>query len=179
MKSLNSYINEKMVFNSSNANSKKTIKVKRIEELQTIIKTMLINNKDGILDLTHIDVSGITSFNELFKDKHNITSIDISTWETNELESCVSMFEGCINLKEVNISNFNTKNLQSMKKMFKNCVELENIGNINNWNISSLKDASWAFYLCEKLNMNITSLNLESNGVKTFNINKYANGIKI
>lgn len=178
MKSLNSYINEKMVFNSSNAN-KKTLKVNSIEQLKTIIKTMLINNKDGILDLNHIDVSGITSFDELFKDKHNLTTIDISTWETDKLESCVSMFEGCINLKEVNISNFNTKNLQSMKKMFKNCVELENIGNINNWNISSLKDASWAFYLCGKLNINITSLNLESNGVKIFNINKYADGIKI
>lgn len=178
MKSLNSYINEKMVFNSSNANSKK-IKVKSIEQLKTIIKTMLIGNKDGILDLNHVDVSGITSFDELFKDKHNLTSIDISTWETNELESCISMFEGCTNLIEVNISDFNTKNLQSMKKMFKDCVELENIGDINNWNISSLKDASWAFYSCGKLNMNITSLNLESNGVKTFNINKYADGIKI
>lgn len=179
MKSLNNYINEKMLFNSNTANSKKIIKANTLEELNTLIKASLTNCKDGVLDLNHIDVSSITSFNNLFKDKQNIKVIYIDNWETDELISCESMFEGCVNLEEVNISNFNVKNLQSMKKMFKDCIELTNIGNISNWNISSLKDASWAFYSCEKLKLNITDLDLVSNGVKTFNINKYTEHIKI
>lgn len=180
MKSLNNYIFEKMVFTSKTANIKKTIKVNSLEELSNLVKMYLTNmkDKDDVLDLNHIDVSSITSFNNLFKDK-NIVNVDISSWNTENLETCDSMFEGCINLKEVNISNFNTRKLRSMSKMFKDCIELTDIGDINYWDISELKNASWAFYSCEKLKLNITALNLANNGVKTFNINKYTEYVKI
>ena len=43
------------------------------------------------------------------------------------------MFSGCAGLKELNLSNFNTDNVQDMCGMFSNCSSLENL-NISNFN---------------------------------------------
>ena len=43
------------------------------------------------------------------------------------------MFSYCAGLKELNLSNFNTDNVQDMCGMFSNCLSLENL-NIPNFN---------------------------------------------
>ena len=48
------------------------------------------------------------------------------------------MFDGCENVKDVDLSSFNTKNLESMKFMFSSCSNLENI-NLSNFDIKILK----------------------------------------
>lgn len=178
MKSLITCISEKLLLNKNKKAKEKIIPSTR-EELDRLIKISITNHKDlnDILDLNHIDVSKITQFDKLFKDTR-LQKLDISSWETSQVTTFESMFEGNIYLTEVDLSNFNTSSLISMKKMFKDCIVLENIGDLQYWNIKNLKDASWAFYSCENLKLDLSDLHLISNGVKTFNINKYTN-IKI
>ena len=60
------------------------------------------------------------------------------------------MFSGCENLKYLDISNFNTKNVEFMDGMFKNCKSLKSL-NLNNFDISNVYNLYAVFYNCQNL----------------------------
>ena len=47
------------------------------------------------------------------------------------------MFKNCPKLKEINLSNFNTSNVNDMSFMFSECTSLEEL-NISNFNINNV-----------------------------------------
>ena len=61
-----------------------------------------------------------------------------------------SMFNNCFNLINLDISNFNTKNVNNMSLMFSNCYNLINL-DINNFNTENVKDMSYMFNNCSNL----------------------------
>ena len=63
------------------------------------------------------------------------------------------MFYGCSSLTNINLSNFNTNNVNDMSYMFYVCSSLTNI-NLSNFNIIYVIDASGMFNGCKKLNKN-------------------------
>ena len=68
------------------------------------------------------------------------------------------MFEGCSNLTTLNLSHFNTTNVQYMNKMFLNCTNLESLY-FSNINSESLGTMHRMFYNCKSLKyLNIYSL---------------------
>ena len=59
------------------------------------------------------------------------------------------MFGQCTPLKEIDLSNFNTQNVEKMGFMFSECEELI-IVNLSNFNISKA-DIHAMFYQCKKI----------------------------
>ena len=57
------------------------------------------------------------------------------------------MFDGCTSLKEINLSNFNTNNVNDMRGMFCRCSSLKEI-NIPNFNTNYFANMSSMFYGC-------------------------------
>ena len=48
----------------------------------------------------------------------NLTSLDLSSFQTENVISMKSMFNSCSSLKQLDLSNFNTKNCYSFGSMF-------------------------------------------------------------
>ena len=67
------------------------------------------------------------------------------------------MFYGCSFLKELNLSNFNTNNVNNMKGMFWGCSALKLL-NLNNFNTNNVTDMSYMFGGClDELKLKIKS----------------------
>ena len=55
------------------------------------------------------------------------------------------MFAGCHSLENINLSNFNTQNVNDIHSMFKRCCSLTNI-NLSNFNTQNVKDMDYMFF---------------------------------
>lgn len=88
--------------------------------------------------------------NGMFKGWRNIKTLDLSMFNTEEVNSLDMMFCDCANLESVNLSSFNTPNLQGMAGMFQNCRSLKSV-NLSSFNFSSLFNDSHHVAPCESL----------------------------
>ena len=50
-----------------------------------------------------------------------MASLDLSNFDTRNVERMNNMFSGCSSLTSLDISNFETYNLENMNEMFSNC----------------------------------------------------------
>ena len=64
-----------------------------------------------------------------------------------------NMFKGCSSLKSIDLSSFNTTNVNNMARMFSHCSSLESIdlSSFNTTNANNVKDMSWMFWGCSSL----------------------------
>ena len=61
------------------------------------------------------------------------------------------MFENCSNLTTIDLSNFNTQSVKSLSKMFKGCSHLKTIYVNSNWDYDNLEDSENMFSNCTNL----------------------------
>jgi len=181
MKSLNTYINEKLVLNKDTF-KKPSYKYfpKDKKELIKIIDSIVISDyKDDnskIIDLNVIDTSEITDMSEIFLEYKDY-KIDVSNWNTSNVMTMTNMFEyskisdiigienwdvsnvkymigmfnHCINIEYLNLSLWNVKKLMFAGVMFDECKNLKSIGDISDWNVKKLLNTTGMFYGCKKL----------------------------
>ena len=57
------------------------------------------------------------------------------------------MFWRCKKLESLDLSGWDTSNVQSMSGMFYNCSRLGSL-DLSGWDTSNIKDMSWVFYEC-------------------------------
>ena len=57
------------------------------------------------------------------------------------------MFSGCNSLEYLDLTNFDTSNVEYMEGMFCGCLQLKEIKGINNFNTSQIKNMSYMFFL--------------------------------
>ena len=80
------------------------------------------------LDITGIDINNAKFLDFLFEGDSQLEKIiGFNFIKADNAISCDSMFSGCSNLKELDLSNFNTKNIESMPKMFYGCSSLKSL----------------------------------------------------
>ena len=148
-----------------------------ITSLQNFFSHNFDKNVDFLksIDLSHCDLSQVTSFYRAFysmnclesiKFPKNISSvldlgnmlyfapilrsIDLSSFDTSLVTDMERMFEKCRALRSLNLSNFNTSSVITMQRMFYECLSLETI-DISNFNTSSCREMAALFYNCIKL----------------------------
>ena len=141
MKSLKSYIQEKLVIKKNKATNYKYFP-KTKEELKDIISKRI---KDGgnKVNLNDIDTSKITDMSNLFeKTKFNG---DISNWNVSNVNDMGEMFWGCKNFNS-DISNWNVSNVTNMNDMFDGCVIFNK--DISAWDVSNVKNTNKTFLAC-------------------------------
>ena len=170
MKTLNQYIQEKLIINKDYSDN--TIVVKSFDELRKIIKDRYNKlgggTKDNPIDFNDIDVSNISSFcndkskgmfgRGLFEDTY-FKYIDISDWDVSNIKSMRLMFHHCEKLKSVgDISKWNVSNVTDMNRMFCHCEYLNQ--NISNWDVSNVTDMAFMFCNCVYFNQDISKWNV-------------------
>ena len=63
----------------------------------------------------------LTSTYYMFYGCYSLESINLSSFNTNNVTNMICMFSGCSSLKSIDLSLFNTKNVTNMNYMFKGC----------------------------------------------------------
>ena len=93
----------------------------------------------------------------MFWNCRNLSSLDLTNFNTTKVENMFGMFFDCENLSSLVISNFNTANVTDMSNMFYLCKNLSSL-DIPNFNTANVTDMSYMFDTCQKL----TELNLSN-----------------
>lgn len=108
---------------------------------------------DHINNFTCIEViggSGLTSVKGLFDNCDKLTNIDMSEFNTHNVEDMSNMFRCCNSLHTLDLVNFITDNVQTMEAMFYGCANLREI-NLSSFNTVNVKDMCDMFNSCPKL----------------------------
>jgi len=134
---------------------------------------------EGTYKIKIIFFNPIKDCSFMFTNCKNITKIDFSSFNTNQTINMECMFSGCSNIKILNLSNFNTENVINMRGMFGECSKVLNFDyytadffgsdggedaiyyegcpnlmdlNLSSFNTKNVKDMSYMFCGCKKLN---------------------------
>ena len=103
--------------------------------------------------------------NAMFHNLVNLTSLDVSSFDTSRVRGMGNMFFGDEKLVSLDLSNFDTRNLTNMDKMFYGMSSLTNL-NISSFNTSNVTNMNSLFY---------GMLNIENINVSNFNTRNVTN----
>ena len=110
----------------------------------------------SLLEVLEINVN-ITDMQYMFSNCTNLTSLDVSNWDTSKVTNMSAMFWGCSNLTLLDVSNFDTSNVIDMYAMFYGCRLLTEL-DVSNFDTSKVTNMVLMFYECK----NLTSLDLSN-----------------
>ena len=109
------------------------------------------------MDLSLFDTKNITNMGGMFYGCSNLSNIDVSLFNTKNVTNMGGMFYNCSNLKIIDLGKFDTKNVTEMGGMFLGCSNLEKI-NLSSFDTKNVTDMNGMFYNC----FNLTSIELKS-----------------
>ena len=95
-----------------------------------------IGGKDGII--------ANESMISYFTDFYEMTSIDLSAFDTSEVTDMEEMFASCSSLTSLDVSNFDTSNVINMSSMFDFCYDLTSL-DLSSFDTSKVTDMSFMF----------------------------------
>ena len=169
MKTLNQYIQEKLIINKDYSGIN-IVAPRTFDELKEIIDDrddkLGPGTKENPIDFNDIDVSHIRSFrnddgNEGIFDNTFFKYIDISGWDVSNVTNMSGMFWGCEGLKSVgDISKWDVSSVTNMHRMFCDCCSLNQ--NLSEWDVSNVTDMSFMFFDCESFNQDISGWNVSN-----------------
>ena len=119
----------------------------------------LFFNLENIIrvDLSNFDTSNLEIMNLTFSGCKNLESINFGENNIYKINSMNHLFQNCMKLTSLDLSNFDTSKVSKMVYLFYNCNSLKYL-NIPKFNTSSVKDMNSMFFKCSEL----TSLNLQN-----------------
>ncbi|MBE8832410.1 BspA family leucine-rich repeat surface protein [Enterococcus hirae] len=95
-----------------------------------------LNNLTEIEGLNQLDTSNVTNMREMFKEMSNLTSLDVSSFDTSKVTDMSYMFyrNGVTSL---DVSGFDTSKVTVMSYMFLGMKNITNL-DVNSWNTSNV-----------------------------------------
>lgn len=110
----------------------------------------------GCENLTSLDFSGcntqnVTTMSHMFEGCQKLNSLDLSKFNTSKVKGMTSMFEGCESLTSLDLGNFTGEALMSTTRMFADCTKLTSI------DISGIIGTD-DYYMCEHMFDGCTAL---------------------
>lgn len=94
--------------------------------------------------------NGVTDMSNMFYGCTNLTSLDLSSFDTSNVTKMTNMFYHCSSLNTLNLSGWNTSKVTNMYCMFSGCSKLTTL-NLNGWDVSNVNDMRDMFEGCTKL----------------------------
>ena len=94
--------------------------------------------------------SGVTDMSSMFSSCSNLTTLDVSNFNTSNVTNMGYMFNNCSNLTTLDLSNFNTSNVTNMYAMFESCSNLTTL-DLSNFDTSKIYDMGRMFIDCNSL----------------------------
>ena len=94
------------------------------------------------LDLSSFNTQNVTNMSYMFYKCNNLQSLDLSSFNTQKVTNMSYMFYECKYLQNLDLSSFNTQNVTSMSDMFYKCNNLQNLdlSSFNTQNVTSMID---------------------------------------
>ena len=109
------------------------------------------------LNISNFDTSQVTNMSSMFSGMSNLTTLDLSNFDTSQAMYMGSMFQGMSNITTLDLSNFDTSKVTSMYAMFSGMSNLTTLS-ISNFDTSKVTYMSSMFLGMSKL----TALNLSN-----------------
>ena len=111
------------------------------------------------LDLSMFDTSNVTNMSSLFEGCRRLTSLDLSGFDTSKVINMNGMFESCESLTELDLSSFNTSNVVKMGWMFCYCYGLTDL-DLTGFDTSKVTYMWMMFHDCKNLrHVDVSSFN--------------------
>lgn len=101
--------------------------------------------------LKNLNTSQVTSMHGMFNRCQQLTSLDVSSFDTRNVKYMSSMFAGCSGLTSLDISNFKTDHLESTNYMFNTCSGLKTL-TMKTFKALKAKNTEGMFSRCQSLN---------------------------
>lgn len=102
---------------------------------------------------------------KLFNYCKSLTSLDLSSFDTSNVNDMYGMFADCKSLVSLNLTNFNTSNVTNMRYMFVRCSKLTSL-DLSNFNTSNVTDMGYIFDGCSALEtLDYSLTGFEANGI--------------
>lgn len=116
-----------------------------------------------VLDLTHWDVSNVSTFTSLFSDNNAVIKLNLTGWDISKSKSLRYAFSYCANLKEIEgLDTWSTSNITDMGDMFRDCSSLTDL-DLSSWDVSEVTNLTATFQNVTKLNnLNLSNWKLNS-----------------
>ena len=117
------------------------------------------------LDLSNFNTSNVNDMGSMFDGCNKLKQIKgINNFDTSKVKNMNSMFQNCNELEYLDLSYFNTVNVTNMKKMFNKCYKLKKIKGINDFYISNDTNITEMFQECDELEyLNLSKFNSSIN----------------
>ena len=96
------------------------------------------------LDLSSFDTSDTDDMSYMFFYCRHLTSLDLSNFDTSKTYDMTSMFANCTRLTSINVSSFDTSKVTDMSGMFGGCNSLQPL-DVSNFNTSKVTNMSAMF----------------------------------
>ena len=170
---INNDLNEKIYFLGETSNYFEK-KIHNLEELDHTNSKLYINEKkyefkkyftpekEGKYNIKIKLKTIIKDCSFMFYNCKYITKIDLSNFNSINIEKAENMFEFCIKLREINLTNFNTKKIHNMEKMFYGCENLEKI-DLSKFNTENVLSMNSMFMCCYSLQeLDLSSFNTKN-----------------
>ena len=109
------------------------------------------------IDLSSFDTSEVEDMNSMFYFNFALEKLDVSGFDTSRVRIMRGMFDNCSSLKELDVSNFNTSNVENMRYMFYNVNKVKKL-NLSHFDTGNVRDMEGMFAEMT----NLESLNLSN-----------------
>ena len=103
-----------------------------------------------IANIGNLNISKADGMSYLFYECNALTQLDLSNWDTSNIQYMIATFDGCNNLTELNCSTWNTGKVYNIQLAFYNCNSLETIP-VRDWDTKNVMYMDKAFGNCTSL----------------------------
>ena len=94
----------------------------------------------------------LTNTSYMFSGCSSLRSIDLSSFNTTNVNNMNHMFNHCSSLESIDLSSFNTTKVKDMSFMFSDCSFLKSI-DLSSFDTTNVNDLSWIFSGCSSLKL--------------------------
>ena len=109
-------------------------------------------NRTDLLEVYELDISGLTSFSNLFTGCEKLTTIHgHENWDTTKITSFNATFQSCKKLQSLDMTNWDVSNVTSFDSTFYACDVATSFGDLSKWNVSETTSMYFMFRRCGKI----------------------------
>ncbi|MCL2858635.1 MAG: BspA family leucine-rich repeat surface protein, partial [Streptococcaceae bacterium] len=102
------------------------------------------------LDLTRFNTSNFTDFNYMFSGDSGLTELDVSKFDTSKVIDLTGTFEAVTSVENLDVSNWDTSNVIRMNWTFSGMESVKKL-DVSHWNTSKVYNMSMLFESCHSL----------------------------
>ena len=117
---------------------------------KSLIDYYVTNIDESVPCQATVTCKNVDNMNYMFGHCRNLTSLDLSNFDTSKVTNMWGMFCGCRSLTTLDLSGFDTSNVLDMSFMFDSCYSLTTL-DLSNFNTSKVRNMSYMFYNCPRL----------------------------